>query len=195
MGWTWNLFDAFGKNWKNGYQFGDILKSLAGIYDEFPASSSGGASSDGSMHSAGSVPSDAVGNSADGVGGWFNDVTGVTASNQFNAQQAQINRDWETQERLASQEFNSAEAEKARQFSKMMEDTRYQRTFQDMMAAGVNPMAAFMSGSASGISGAGSTAAATSSAGSGSSAGSSGNSASAVSGIIRALAGLVKVVK
>lgn len=175
--WPWDIFGFFRKvkdNLANGYDFGDIIKANYGFSDD--VTNAEGTSDAGSF------------------GQTLNDATGVTASNAFSAAEAEKNRDWQTAERLATQDFNSAEAERARQFQLMMENTRYSRTMNDLREAGINPMALYAgSGMSAGASGASS--AASVSAGGGASGTASGNSANAVSGIIRALAGLVKVVK
>lgn len=53
------------------------------------------------------------------------------AANQFNAEQAQINRD-----------FTSAQAQRQMDFQRDMSSTAYQRAAQDMKAAGLNPILA-----------------------------------------------------
>ena len=53
------------------------------------------------------------------IGQAVNDVTGVSANNEFNAIEAQKQRDWEER----------------------MSNTQYQRTVADMQAAGINPAA------------------------------------------------------
>lgn len=53
------------------------------------------------------------------IGQAVNDVTGTSANNEFNAIEAQKQRDWEER----------------------MSNTQYQRTVADMQAAGINPMA------------------------------------------------------
>lgn len=63
----------------------------------------------------------------DSMGRWFNDLTGKTATNAFNAAEAQKTRDWQTE----------------------MSNTAYQRQVADMKAAGINPSMAAQSGGAS----------------------------------------------
>ena len=59
-----------------------------------------------------------------GIGQFVNDITGTTANNQFSAQQAQIQRDWE----------------------EYMSNTSYQRAVADLKAAGLNPAMLYASG-------------------------------------------------
>lgn len=59
-----------------------------------------------------------------GIGQLINDITGTTANNQFSAQQAQIQRDWE----------------------QYMSNTSYQRAVADLKEAGLNPAMLYASG-------------------------------------------------
>lgn len=54
---------------------------------------------------------------------------------EFNAQQAELNRS-----------FQSREAQKQRDWEQMMSDTAYRRAFNDMQAAGINPAMVFSNG-------------------------------------------------
>lgn len=67
----------------------------------------------------------------------------AAAVNAFNAQQAQLNRD-----------FQADQAVKQMEFQERMSNTGYQRGTKDMLAAGLNPMLAYSQGPASSPSGA-----------------------------------------
>ena len=66
------------------------------------------------------------------------DVTGQGAAKMANDTQWLLQKD--------SQAYNSAEAEKARQFEKEQSDTAYQRAVADLKAAGLNPWLAVQNG-------------------------------------------------
>lgn len=81
--------------------------------------------------------------------------------------------------------FNSAEAQKERDWSERMSNTAYQRAVADMKASGINPVLAFQQGGASTPSGS------AASSGSGSSSGSNYSGRSGRSNVIGALAGFI----
>lgn len=138
----------------------------------------------------GNTAQDVTGFSAEKVGEAINDITGTTAQNVYNASEADKQRQFTTAERIAAQEFNSAEAQKQRDYLMMMDNTAVQRRMRDLQTAGLNPLLAYSSVAGSGS---GATAASVGSSG-GSAASNSSNSAAAVGGLIVALTSLAKVI-
>ena len=72
---------------------------------------------------------------------------------QFNAEQAQINRDWQTNANKVAMEHESREAELNRQWIDQQRATAYQVALSDMKAAGLNPILAASNGGAATVGG------------------------------------------
>ncbi|QCQ84824.1 DNA pilot protein [Blackfly microvirus SF02] len=73
----------------------------------------------------------------------------LAQSQAFNAEQAGINRTFAADQAGLSRNFNSQEAYFGRQFQDIMQANQYQRTVQDMRAAGLNPILAYRQGAGS----------------------------------------------
>lgn len=71
-------------------------------------------------------------------GGTWEQSGGEIAAQKFEAEQAQLTRDW-----------SALEAQKQRDFERDMSNTAYQRAFEDMKKAGLNPYLAYNQGGAS----------------------------------------------
>lgn len=106
-----------------------------------------------------------VNNAADQIAS----LKGIAQSNSaFNAEQAQINREWQEKQNAKAMEFNAQEAAKNRQWQELMSNTAHQREVKDLMAAGLNPVLSAMNGNGAAVTSGATASGVTSSGGQGS---------------------------
>ena len=73
------------------------------------------------------------------------------ANSAFNAEQAQLQREWSERQSAKAMQFNAAEAQKNRNWQEMMSNTAHQREVKDLMAAGLNPVLSAMNGNGASV--------------------------------------------
>lgn len=79
-------------------------------------------------------------------------LKGIAQSNSaFNAEQAQLQREWSEQQSAKAMQFNATEAQKNRDWQQMMSNTAHQREINDLMAAGLNPVLSAMNGNGAAV--------------------------------------------
>lgn len=78
---------------------------------------------------------------------------GGQQANEANAQQAQLNRDFQAQWAQKQMDFQAAQNQKQMEFQQEMSNTQYQRATKDMESAGLNPMLGYSQGGAGNIGG------------------------------------------
>lgn len=78
---------------------------------------------------------------------------GGQQQNEANAQQAQLNRDFQAQWAQKQMDFQAAQNQKQMDFQTEMSNTQYQRATKDMESAGLNPMLGYSQGGAGNVGG------------------------------------------
>lgn len=87
------------------------------------------------------------------VGNFIRTLTGTSEERRYNEYLTNLDRDFQTSSARASMNFEARQAQANREWQEKMSNTAYQRAVADMKAAGLNPILAYSQGSASSPSG------------------------------------------